>query len=146
MMKTRIASLALAGVLVMGGTTTAFAAEPTEFVAGETPAISIAFDKEAKLAEMAEKKATVEAMKQEFFQRGNNFEETKALTAEKMLENGKTQDEVDAMLEKMTAKFDEMKAAKAADVATKQAEREANVALRAEKGIVVGGNTVGEAL
>ncbi len=146
MMKTRIASLALAGVLALGATTTAFAAEPVTPTAPEKPAISIAFDKEAKLAEMAEKKATVEAKKDEFAQKGIGFETAKAAMEAKLMESGKTAEEIAAMMEKFTAKFDEMKSAKGIDVAAKQAEREANVAMRAEKGIIKGGQTAGEAI
>ncbi len=141
----KLASLALAGLLTIGGTgVTAFAAEPTAPLAPEQPSISISFDKEAKAAELAEKATTMEAMALEFAEKGIAFEEAKAAMELKLAESGKTAEEINALLEQFTAKFDELKAAKGAEVAVKQAEREANTAARQEKGVVKGGQGTGD--
>ncbi len=141
MFKTKIASMTLAGILAIGGTT-ALAAEPIETIESGKPNITINFDKEAKLAEMAEKSAMIDAMKIEFEAKGAAFEEAKAKMTEKLLESGKTEEEISAILEKFSAKFDELKAEKALDIAEKKAEREANVAARADKGIAKNYNQV----
>ncbi len=67
--------------------------------------------------------------------KGASFEEAQANMQAKLSESGKTQEEIDALMEKLSTKFDELKVENGIEVAAKQAEREANIAARVEKGV-----------
>ncbi len=136
MLKSRIASLALAGILTLGATTSAFAAEPVETVdttpssimamtEGTRTAPTISFNKESKANDLAEKRMTLEGAKDTMEAR--------------LLASGKSEEEIAAMREKMEVKFAEMKGEKGAD-------RGSKLAAAAEKGIIKGSNTAGETI
>ncbi len=138
MVKTRLITLALVGLMSMGGSgLTAHAAE----LSSKTPP-TISFDKEEKQAELAEKSATVTSQKIVFEKKGIAFEEAMLAMQEKLLASGKTQEQIDAMLEKFTQKFEELKLEKGEEIALKQGEKDANIAARAEKGITKDTNKI----
>ena len=173
MLKTKLASLALASIITIGGTgATAFAVESTDDVdtSPDKPSISIGVDKESKRAERAERpvdladtKERMETKLQELLDSGKTQEEVDAIREkmeerfagreariaqrgerpadleeakermetklQELLDSGKTQEEVDAIREKMEERF---------------AGREARIAERGEKGIRRGARTVNQ--
>ncbi len=137
MLKTKFVTMTLAGLLTIGTIgVTASAEESTPKGEPGKPNITINFNREEKAEELAEKQATVEAKADEFAAKGASFEAAQAGLENKMLENGRTEEEISSLLDKFASKFDELKAEKGEEVALKQAEREANVSSWEEKGIV----------
>lgn len=108
MMKTKLISTLMVVLLVVG--TTGITVSAAELPSGaEKTAPTIAFDKEAKQAELEEK--------------GVAFKDAMAAMEEKMLANGKNAEEIAAMQAKFTEKFEELKAEKAATIMANQENR-----------------------
>lgn len=136
MFQSKIASLALAGLMTIGGVeTNSFSAQLTTPTPPEKPSISINFNKEVKQAEITEKKEKIEGIALEFAEKSQSFEKAKSNMLAKLLESGKTQDQIDALIEQFTSKFDELKSEKGAETFDKKVGMEAYTADRTKSNV-----------
>ncbi len=137
MLTKKIATLAIVGIMLVATTgLTAFAAEAPETATNfEKPTPSISFDKQAKAEDLQEKRDTMAEKAEEFEQKGAEFESAKATAESKLTASGKTQQEIDEVLGKLSDKFEELKKEVGLQIQEKQAIREANIATREEKGV-----------
>ncbi len=136
MFKTALASIALAGLLTVGGVgATVLAEESTPPIDPEQPPISISFNKEEKAAELAQQQADMEAMAAAIAEKRAAFAAARANMDARLAASDKSTEQLAALRERFSAQFEEVAAERGTEITANQAERKANMANRADPGV-----------